>query len=76
MCAKISQQSFGLSDLPFPSAKTKEALREHATLPAVARFVSQFCPRCHARMPATAANAPARRVVFARQPPLPAWCSM
>jgi len=38
----ISQQSFGSSDLPFPSAKAKEASREHTTLPAVALFSSQF----------------------------------
>jgi hypothetical protein len=38
----ISQQRFGLSDLPFPSAKAKEALREHTTLLAVALISSSF----------------------------------
>jgi hypothetical protein len=32
----------GLSDLPFPSAKAKEAPREHTTLPAVALISSPF----------------------------------
>ena len=42
MCAMSSQQSFRSSDLAFPSAKAKEALREHTTLPAVALFSPQF----------------------------------
>jgi hypothetical protein len=37
----ISQQSFGSSDLPFPSGKAKQAPREHTTLPTVALFSSQ-----------------------------------
>jgi hypothetical protein len=32
----------GSTDLAFPSAKAKEAPREHTTLPAVALFSSQF----------------------------------
>jgi hypothetical protein len=34
----ISQQSFRSSDLALPSAKAKEALREHTTLPTLALF--------------------------------------
>jgi hypothetical protein len=42
LCGMISQQCFGSSDLPFPSAKAKNAPLEHTTLPAMALFSSQF----------------------------------
>jgi hypothetical protein len=38
----INQQRFGSSNLAFPTAKAKEALREHITLPAVALISPQF----------------------------------
>jgi hypothetical protein len=38
----IRQQSSNSSDLVFPSAKAKDAPREHTTLPAVALFSPQF----------------------------------
>jgi hypothetical protein len=38
----ISQQSFGSSDLPFPSAKAKEPPLEHTILLAVALFSPQL----------------------------------
>jgi hypothetical protein len=42
MCAMIQSAKLGLSDLPFPSANTKEAPREHTILPAVALISSPF----------------------------------
>ena len=59
MCAMISQQSFRARDLAFLSTKAKEAPCEPPPCQPVRCSAHRYCPCGRARMPATAANAPA-----------------